>query len=329
MGNVLASSFSPSPVTPPAPPTGAPPPTAGDSFIPDETAKINDLNPGSLEDLHKKCKDIFPVNFEGAKLMVNKGLSNHFQISHTLSMSSVTPSGYRFGATYVGTKQLSPTEAYPVLLGDIDPSGNLNANIIHQFNKCIRTKFAAQIQDSRYVASQLTTDFKGHDYTAALTFGNNDILNGSGVAVLHYLQSVTAKVVAGAELAYQYGSQVSGGEIAVLSLAGRYSGQNCILTGSVSTAGAHMCYYHKGNDQVQVGVEVETNFRLGESVGTIGYQIDLPKANLVFKGSVDSNWTIGAVLEKKLQPLPFTLALSGMLNHAKNQSRFGCGLIIG
>ncbi|XP_013786973.2 mitochondrial import receptor subunit TOM40 homolog 1-like, partial [Limulus polyphemus] len=95
------------------------------------------------------------------------------------------------------------------------------------------------------------------------------------------------------------------------------------------TAGAHLCYYHKGNDQLQVGVEVETNLRLGESVATIGYQIDLPKANLVFKGTVDSNWTVGAVLEKKLQPLPFTLALSGMLNHAKNQSRFGCGLIIG
>lgn len=99
-----------------------------------------------------------------------------------------------------------------------------------------------------------------------------------------------------------------------------------------------------------------------EAVGTIAYQVDLPKADLVFKGqyyslwsnnqtlivvkiadcnfnvvhehlqfigSVDSNWTVGAVLEKKLQPLPFTFALSGMLNHNKNQFRLGCGLIIG
>lgn len=54
--------------------------------------------------------DVFPASFEGAKVMVNKGLSNHFQISHTLNMSSIIPSGYRFGATYVGTKQYSPTE---------------------------------------------------------------------------------------------------------------------------------------------------------------------------------------------------------------------------
>ena len=77
--------------------------------------------------------------------MVNKGLSNHFQISHTLNMSSVTPSGYRFGATYVGTQQFGPSEAYPILLGDIDPSGNLNANIIHQLNRNIRMKFVSQV----------------------------------------------------------------------------------------------------------------------------------------------------------------------------------------
>lgn len=39
--------------------------------------------------------DIFPINFEGAKLVFNKGLSNHFHISHTINMSSVVPSGYR------------------------------------------------------------------------------------------------------------------------------------------------------------------------------------------------------------------------------------------
>lgn len=48
-----------------------------------------------------------------------------------------------------------------------------------------------------------------------------------------------------------------------------------------------------------------------------------------FTGMIDSNWTVGAVLEKKLAPLPFTLNLSGMINHTKGQSHFGIGLIIG
>jgi mitochondrial import receptor subunit TOM40 len=40
--------------------------------------------------------------------MVNKGLSSHFQITHSLAMSTTNPaqSGYKFGATYVGLKQV-------------------------------------------------------------------------------------------------------------------------------------------------------------------------------------------------------------------------------
>lgn len=148
-------------------------------------------NPGTIEDLHKKCKDVMPTNFEGAKLMIQKGLSSHFQVSHTINLSSTTPSGYKFGATYVGTKQLSPTEAFPVVLGDIDPSGNMNANIIHQFTPNIRCKFGSQIQDSKISAAQLTTDYKGSDFTASLTLANTDLINESGVAVAHYLQSVS------------------------------------------------------------------------------------------------------------------------------------------
>lgn len=99
----------------------------------------------------------------------------------------------------------------------------------------------------------------------------------------------------------------------------------------------------------QFGVEVETNSRIEESTASFGYQVDLPKADLVFKGNpfaihliisfssnmylligcVDSNWTVAGVLEKRLTPLPFTFALSGMLNHVKGQSRFGIGLTIG
>jgi mitochondrial import receptor subunit TOM40 len=58
-------------------------------------------------------------------------------------------------------------------------------------------------------------------------------------------------------------------------------------------------------------------------------QVDLPKANLVFRGMIDTNGIVGGVIEKKLLPLPFTFALSGLMNHTKNQFRLGCGLIIG
>lgn len=338
MGNVLASSkpITASTGTSSLPPLGLPTdPTLSsstDNNVQQSTTALaldTELeNPGTLEDLHKKCKDVMPTNFEGAKLMLQKGLSNHFHVSHTLSLCQAN-SGYRFAATYVGTKQLSPTEAFPLLLGDIDPAGNLNANVIHQVTPNIRCKIASQIQNSKITAAQLTADLKGLDYTASLTLGNINVLNNSGVLVGHYLQSVTKKLALGAELAYQYGQQVPGGEIAIMSAAGKYVNGQATWSGTLGLAGAHICYYRKASEQLQIGIELETSLRMQEAIGTIGYQVDLPKADLVFRGMIDTNWNVGAVMEKKLQPLPFTFALSGLLNHQKTQFKLGVGMIIG
>jgi len=49
----------------------------------------------------------------------------------------------------------------------------------------------------------------------------------------------------------------------------------------------------------------------------------------VSAGQLDSNWCVGAVMEKKLLPLPFTFALSAFANHPKAAYRFGVGLVVG
>lgn len=83
------------------------------------------------------------------------------------------------------------------------------------------TIFFLKIQNSKVTAAQLTTDYKGADYTASLTIGNPNIINESGVFVGHYLQSVTKQLALGGELAYQYGPAVPGGQMAVMSAAAR------------------------------------------------------------------------------------------------------------
>ncbi|KAF7991352.1 hypothetical protein HCN44_002914 [Aphidius gifuensis] len=326
MGNVHAAS-----APPPPPPVYITPPE-----IPKEQSLDNvklesprPQNPGTVEEIHKLCKDVFPLNFEGAKLIVNKGLSNHFQISHSILMSSVVKSGYKFGATYVGTKQVSLTEAYPVMLGDIDPNGNLNANIIHQLAPRLKCKMAAQVQKSKYTALQMTADYRGDSYTGSLTIANPDVLNGFGVMVGHYLQNVTPNLALGGEIAYQRGHGVPGGGIAVASLVGRYTHGPSTISASLGMANCHVCFHQKASEQLQIGVELDVNARMQESTATIAYQIDLPQADLVYRGTLDSNWTVGAVLEKKLLPLPFAFVLSGLLNHSKGQFQLGCGLMIG
>lgn len=143
------------------------------------------------------------------------------------------------------------------------------------------------------------------------------------IMVAHFLQSLTHRLVLGGELVYH---RRPGEEGAILTLAGKYSAVHWVATLNVGSGGAHASYYHRANEQVQVGVEFEANTRLQDTTFSFGYHLTLPQANMVFRGLVDSNWCVGAVLEKKMPPLPVTLALGAFLNHWRN--RFHCGFSI-
>ncbi|XP_071958215.1 mitochondrial import receptor subunit TOM40 homolog [Antedon mediterranea] len=328
MGNVNAAESPIPPLHTPLSGTApAPPPTASvPSSLLEELRGNGDLpNPGNFEELFRRCKEIFPAPLEGCKLMVNKGLSNHFQVNHTVSLSSLADSSYHFGSTYVGTNQTGPGEAFPVLLGDIDTSGSLNAQIIHKLMEGLKTKFVLQTQQTRWMVYQLENEYRGPSYTASVVLANVNPLESTGIIVTQYLQSITKRLALGAELLYHYGQ---GQQQTILTLAGRYTADNWLASGTVGPASCHVAYYHKGKE-VQVGVEFESNFKMQENVTSIGYQVDLPQANVTFKGMVDSNWSVSGVLEKKLLPMPFTFVISGMINHWKNKSRFGFGLMIG
>ena len=89
------------------------------------------------------------------------------QVSHTLTLSENQASGYRFGATYVGSEVRGPAEAYPLLLADINPSGDLNANIVHAITDRIRVKMITQIEKSKWQSAQITADYKSDLYTVS------------------------------------------------------------------------------------------------------------------------------------------------------------------
>lgn len=64
----------------------------------------------------------------------------------------------------------------------------------------------------------------------------------------------------------------------------RYTTDLYQVSGTLGVSGVHLCYYQKASKQLQIGVELEANHRMQESVASIGYQVDLPKSELVFKG---------------------------------------------
>ncbi|OUC48341.1 eukaryotic porin [Trichinella nativa] len=271
-------------------------------------------NPGPIEEVHKKCKDIFPVIFDGAKLHLQKSLSNHFSVGHSWNMSPVN-NGYHFCATYVGKKQMGPQEAYPVLLGDSDASGNVTARLMHHLTDRLRLTLASQLMNGRLLFGQCTAEWRGKVSTSAFTLANTDLVNDSGVMAASYFRRVHPRVDVGVELLYQYGKNVPGGQNTLLNYAARYSGNQFTLGSTFGSNAFHLSCHVKKRENLQFGVEWETNFRTRESTASLGI--------------VDSNFNVGAILEKKLTPLPFTLALSGFTNFAKDVSRFGIGLIIG
>ncbi|XP_054619930.1 mitochondrial import receptor subunit TOM40B [Dunckerocampus dactyliophorus] len=341
MGSVLAAS-SPSPQPPASGGVAAPgltvprgfgmpavspvSPSTGVTSVQPQEVESPLPNPGTFDECHRKCKEVFPMQMDGVRLVVNKGLSNHFQVNHTVLLSTSGDSSYRFGATYVGVKQTGPAEFFPVMVGDMDNIGSLNAQVIHQISSRIRSKVAFQTQQHKFVNWQGDAEFKGKDFTATVTLGNPDVLVRSGIVITHYLQSITPALALGGELVYHRRPSEEG---AVLSLVGRYTGPNYIATLTLGSAGAHASYYHKANEQLQLGVEFEASGRMQDTSVSFGYQLDVPKANLQFKGSVDTDWVVGATLEKKLLPLPLSLVLCSFLNHNKNKFQCGFGITIG
>lgn len=353
MGN-KPSSPTPSPVatvSPPAPPSeptsavAAPPPplqAPGPTYSqePQQKPQVQtqtptpepSTNPGTFEEFHKKCKDVFPQPFEGAKVVISKPLSSHFQVSHNVTMSQLQPSGYRFGATYIGSKQLSPIEVFPIFQGDMDVSGNLNAYMCHAFTDNLRSKLIAQFQGNK-TSTQISTDYKGSSYTASATAAQVDLLGNSGILIGQYLQRVNSRLDVGSELVYQYGPQIPGEQVAILSLAARVNGEKWQLSGNVSpmAGNMHVCFYQSLYDKVQIGAELETSLQMKESTATIGYQVDNPNIGLTFRGQFDTNWILQATLEKKISeiPLPIVFSLSAMANQSKSDYKFGVGLQMG
>lgn len=287
-------------------------------------------NPGSFEDIHKKVKDLYPQNFDGARLVINKILSDHFNVTHTITLSSVTPSGYKFGAKYIGTKVVSLKERYPVIVGDITPTGNLSASFVHTLACRFRFKLSAQIANEKWKAFSSSLEYRSNDFTVAMTLANPKFKKKQATMVIHFLQSITSRIALGAEIACLRGSKVPGGQQTVMCLAFRHSTGLATLSGTIGEAGLHLCYYRKSSSQLELGVELETNTRTHQSIATIVYQVNVPYADLVFRGIVNSETTVGGVFEKKLYPIPeSSLVISILLNHKKQQFRVGVGLNIG
>lgn len=284
-------------------------------------------NPGDFEEIGKRVKDNLPVAFEGFKLIMNKGLSRFFQTSHTLTL---TPDGskaqYQFGGMYVGSKKIGENEYRPLCVGDISTNGNFMLAFAHQVTEGLKCRMNVQTQDSKWSVYQAQGDYCGSDFTASAIVANPDPIDGSLIVATQYLQSMTPKLSLGAEFMLQRSQGIEGG---ILSLGGRYTTEKWEAAAKVGLLAWDVSYIHKVNNSLTLVSNLEGSSFQEDSKMTAGYVYELPESNVSFKGSVCTNWTVTGMLEKKLDPLPGALVLTGQLDHAKKDYKFGIGFSIG
>ena len=256
-----------------------------------------------------------------------------YQASHTVTMSSVEPSGYKFGVTYIGTTKYSETEMSPILMGDLHPGdGQMSGQIIALPRDWCRLKAIVQTQKGRPEATQLACQLRNPVTNVGFTLAGLDLVTGKAMAMLEVMRSVAGRHSLGSMLVLQRAPGQIPGDLMVMStLGGRWVSKQWELSATLSPFQMHFnaCFLRRINDKLTIATELETDYRQQLSVATLGYQYELTKANVSFRAMLNSQWCCGALLEKKLLPYPFTLQFCGSANHMKCSYRFGLGLQIG
>ena len=164
-------------------------------------------------------------------------------------------------------------------------------------------------------------------YQLLFVSGNPQPVQGTGVFVVDYLQNVTRNLTLGVEALVQKGP--SGSLDSGMTFVGRYTGSDFVATGNLGLNGSiQASYFHKVNEQISIGSEIEVlaNSQQRESVFTLGAKFDFRQA--LFRCQFDSHGRVSSVLEQRMAP-GLSFVISGELDHAATQSRFGLGLLIG
>ncbi|VEL29570.1 unnamed protein product [Protopolystoma xenopodis] len=238
--------------------------------------------------------------------------------------------GYRFGANYAGHKKVSENEAYPVLQGEVQPNGQVQAQIVHQFAPSLRMQYMTQLQKSKMSAQQIAADFRQGNWQTNLTVINPDLQRRQVMTALGTMCQVTRRFALGSMFFYHRSPQLPAGQDGTWSIGGKYSGSKWTAAASLRPfhLGLHSSFHMRYDETLQFAAELESNFQQQNNTATIGYQFDFPKGAASVKAQIDSNWNIAASLEKKMFPFTFTLCAMGNQSAERYAVGFGLSLLV-
>ncbi|KAH8279529.1 hypothetical protein KR044_005388, partial [Drosophila immigrans] len=288
-------------------------------------------NPGTIAELHRRCHDMLPQTFDGFRLNISRTVSQSLAIGHALQVGHKSQlADCQFNVSYVGERQHPVTgETYPMIIGELDAKGNVTATMMHFVAATLRSKLTLAVLDGRLLQSRLFVDYFGTNYTCTCVLSNIDVQQQMGVFVASYLQQLTPQLAVGVDFIYQREEIVPGGQAALVSAVARYSQDNRIWSAMFSLHALELCYTQIYGQCLGASVQMRANILKRQAISRLCYHCYMPKMGFHLRAGIDTRGVISAHCERRLQPLPILLQLSGKLNHLTNRFRFGLGLVIG
>lgn len=285
--------------------------------------RLNLPNPGQYEYLTKEIKTTMLTNFtfDGGRADLAKVLSPNFQVMHTFQLGLPGQvSAFEFTGVYA--------DEHTLMHGKMDTEFNLQARFHHGVSKNLQIKAQAQaMANEAHSMLQLESEYTGSDYTANVKAINPSMVDGTGIYLASYLQSITPKLSLGAELLYQ--CPMAKVQETSTSLAVRYqpSADRVWVAQSQGTSGLTSSFWRKINEKCEAGAELtvinDPTQGRREASCTVGVKYDFAASTV--RAMADNFGKVSMLLEEKIAP-GFSFLISGELDHMKGENKFGVGL---
>ena len=171
---------------------------------------------------------------------------------------------------------------------------------------------------------QLEHDYVGRDYSANIKAVNPSPIDGSGMYIGTYLQSVSKNLALGVETLYQnLGPGMSDFSTSYLAKLAA-TDKSWIATAQVQPMGiVQATYWHKLSDKVDAAADLQliASPQRRDAIATVAAKYDLRLSTL--RAQIDSTGKVGMLLEQKIAPT-FTFSVGGELDHFKVRSLLSC-----
>ncbi|ORY89337.1 mitochondrial import receptor subunit TOM40 [Leucosporidium creatinivorum] len=293
---------------------------------------LNLPDPGKAEDLGREVKMTHLTNytFDGARADLSKVLS---QVPAFQGQMGPSPGTYSFGAVYA--------TAQTFLQGNVENEGGVTGRFNYGWSPKNLTKLSVQLSPTAQQPSMLSVehDRMGKDYTLSLKSYNPSPADLTGTYLASYLQSVSSNLALGVEAVYQRPTPDL--EDCTLGYMAKYhsvkkdeQGQplkdSWIATAQILSQGMWQAtYWKKLAERVDAGVDLVVvpamDPRQRKAIATAGVKYDFRMAT--FRGQVDSEGKVSALLEQRLSPA-FAFLVAGEMDHKLNKSKFGVGIMV-